>query len=312
MRKHPVPTPRRVSWFDGSKLAHRDLADAVAHEARMLDLHVRTVHDTWGIADGLAVSLDAGARTVRVSAGSAYTCRGESIVLTAAVTIAAPPASVAGTVFDLELVPVVPADGCTTPPTDCGGEFVFPHATLRWTSVATGASATHCACSTSDAVHLARFTRLAGGTLGGPDLSRRRSVRALRRPHIATGVAGAGSLNWKQGTAHLVATIDTSAAGFTSTPTYFASITSVVPWQGAIVGPFLSIGQATRTRFDVHLMLAAKPPALVMMFAEVPLIEALEITWTGIESTSGCSDGLASLFTGAGILAASSVFGVTP
>ena len=55
---------------------------------------------------------------------------------------------------------------------------------------------------------------------------------------------------------------------------------------------FVSVGQATPTRFNVHLSIAAKPPALVLLFAQLELAKELSIAWTGVESAVGCAGGL--------------------
>ncbi len=99
----PTPSPAltRVTWAEGSRLTKRDLADAIAHEARMLELHVATMHGAWGIASGLRILIGADLRSVRVSPGSAYTARGEAVVVVDTITVPAPAG--AGATFDLLL-----------------------------------------------------------------------------------------------------------------------------------------------------------------------------------------------------------------
>jgi hypothetical protein len=288
--KRPRALPERIAWYEGSRLTHRDLADAIEHEARLLELHVRALHDTYGIAAGLTTALAAGARAVVVQPGLAYTCRGASVLLHAVTTIAAPPPSVAGTRFDLVLVAAPVPSGCASPALDCTGARIPARARLRWRSLDDD---DRCDCDVpDDAVHLGRFMRSGAGTLAGPDASHRRIVRALARPHVASGRTAPGALTWTTGTSDLVAPIDTSAAGFTTTPVYLASLASPSPWTGGLVAPFLSIGQATPTRFNVHLSIAAKPPALVLLFTQLDLAKELSISWTGVESAVGCSGGL--------------------
>ena len=290
MKRRPRAVPERIAWFEGSRLTHRDLADAIEHEARMLDLHVRALHDTYGIAIGLTTALAGGARAVVVQPGLAYTCRGASVLLHAVTTIAAPPPSVAGTRFDLVLVAARVPSGCEPPALDCTGVRIPDRARLRWHALDDDDR-----CDggiPDDAVHLGRFTRSATGTLAGPDDSRRRTVRALARPHVASGLTAPGALTWTKGASDLVASIDTSAAGFTTTPVYLASIASASAWTGGLVAPFLSVGQATPTRVNVHLSIAAKPPALVILFTQLDLAKELSIAWTGVESAVGCSGGL--------------------
>jgi hypothetical protein len=290
MKRRPRAVPERIHWYEGSRLTRRDLADAIEHEARMLELHVRAVHDTHGVAFGLGVTLAAGARGVVVQPGLAYGCRGASVLLAAPATLDAPPATVAGARFDLVLVAAQPLRGCTPPGVDCAGARIPARAMLRWRTADPDA---RCDCDVpDDAIELGRFVRSAGGTLAGPDNARRRQVRGLVRPHVASGLTAPGALVWTQGTSDLVASIDTSAAGFTTTPVYLAEIASPTPWTGGLVAPFVSVGQATPTRFNVHLSIAAKPPALVLLFAQIDLAKELSIAWTGVESAVGCSGGL--------------------
>ena len=290
MKRRPRALPERIAWYEGSRLTRRDLADAIEHEARMLELHVRAVHDTHGIALGLGVALTAGATGVVVQPGLAYGCRGASVLLHAATTITAPPASVAGTRFDLVLVAAQPPRACAEPELDCTGARVRARASLRWRAVDDHAG---CTCDIpDDAIELGRFTRSAAGVLAGPDNARRRVVRGLVRPHVASGVTAPGALAWTQGASDLVASIDTSAAGFTTTPVYLAQIASPTPWTSGLVAPFVSVGQASPTRFNVHLSIAAKPPSLVLLFAQLDLAKELSIAWTGVESAVGCAGGL--------------------
>jgi len=286
----PRALPQRIEWFEGSGLTHRDLADAVAHEARMLELHVRAIHDTFGIAIGLTTAVVAGARAVTVQPGLAYGCRGVSLVLYTATTIAAPPPSVAGSLFDLELEAARAQSGCRSPEVDCSGARIPNRDRLHWRAVD---DARRCHWDDAgDRVHLGRFVRSTAGTLTGPDDGFRRRVRGLVRPHVVSGLTAPGTLTWAQGTSDLVAAIDTSAAGFTTTPVYLATIASPTPWTGGLVAPFVSVAQATPTRFNVHVSIAAKPPALVLLFTQLDLAKELSISWTGVENAVGCSGGL--------------------
>ena len=256
----------------------------------MLALHVRTVHDTYGIAFGLTTTLAPDTRAVIVQPGLAYTCRGASVFVDSVTTIVAPHASSAGTRFDLVLVPANTAMSCGEPAYDCNHEPAFVSASLRWISAEPSRA---CACKDhDDAVQLGRFVRSTSGILAGPDTAQRRSVRGLVRPHIVSGVTKSGALVWQQGAPDLFAQVDTSAAGFTSTPVYLVSLAKPTPWSGGLSGPFISVGQSSPTHFNVHLIIAAQPPAIALIFAMMDAIKALTFSWTGVESTVGCTDPL--------------------
>ncbi len=291
MKRRPRAVPERIRWYEGSRLTRRDLAGAIEHEARLLELHVRAAHDTHGVALGLGVALAAGAKAVVVQPGLAYSCRGASVLLHAATTLDAPPMRASGTRFDLLLVAAQSSGACAQPQLDCTGARVRARASLHWRSADDDDA--RCACDIpDDAIELGRFVRSSAGTLAGPDNTRRRVVRGLVRPHVASGVTAPGALAWAQGASDLVASIDTTAAGFTTTPVYLAQIASPTPWVSGLVAPFVSVGQASPTRFNVHLSIAAKPPSLVLLFAQLDLAKELSIAWTGVESAIGCTGGL--------------------
>lgn len=289
MKRRPRAVPERIHWYEGSRLTRRDLADAIEHEARMLELHVRAVHDTFGVALGLGVTLASAGKAVVVQPGLGYTRRGASVLLHSVTTLAAPSPNVEGNRFDLVLVAASAPSPCKSPELDCTGARIAAHASLRWRN----ADDERCNGDVfDDAIELGRFVRSSAGTLTGPDNVRRSHVRGLVRPHVASGVTAPGALKWAQGASDLVASIDTSAAGFTTTPVYLAGIASQTPWQGGLVAPFVSVGQASPTRLNVHLSIAAKPPALVLLFAQIDLAKELSIAWTGVESASECGGGL--------------------
>lgn len=81
---------QRIRYFDGQLLTARDLRDDVAYEARMRGLHVRALHNTWGVALGLAVTVQNN-NVVKVSPGIAYDCRGRELFSARDLLIGPPP-----------------------------------------------------------------------------------------------------------------------------------------------------------------------------------------------------------------------------
>ena len=129
------------AWFDGSALTERDLADAVAFESRMLELHVQGVHRTWGVAHGLTITSSNDAREVMVAPGFAYTCRGEALVI-AELARTAPPATAAAGVYDLLLVPPAPARrGGVRAAGHVHRRAIVQRASLRWERAASAPAA---------------------------------------------------------------------------------------------------------------------------------------------------------------------------
>lgn len=294
-RRPPARPPERVQWFDGAPLRRADLRDAAAHETRLLALHVSAMHGTWGAALGLSVVVGIDRREVVVTPGLAYTCRGEPLVLADALRLVAPRAvpGLAGDVaHDLVAAPS-PAPGgwpCERV-TGCEDAVRVAEIALRWElagPAAAGAAPPPLAADIrlGDEVPLARVIRRADGTLGDPDYSRRRIARGLTRPHVGRGtVAG---LSWRDGVYRLLATVDTSGAGFTAVPRYFVSLVAPPRWDAAAVVPLLSVAASRPTSFDVALAAAARAPAAPGMEARLAGAEGVSMAWVGVEMTRGC------------------------
>ncbi|MFC7724181.1 hypothetical protein ACFQW6_03620 [Nocardioides sp. GCM10028917] len=75
--------------FDNRRLLRDDALTARYRSTFDLDrLHVRAVHDTWGIADGLEATLSTGGTVVEITPGVGYDTDGSPIRLTRTVTVA--------------------------------------------------------------------------------------------------------------------------------------------------------------------------------------------------------------------------------
>ena len=87
---------QRVRYSDDQLLAARDLNDDEFYEASLRRMHVRGLHDTWGVALGFYLSLSDNKDQVLVGPGLAYDAMGRELLLseTLAMPIPAPPAGV--------------------------------------------------------------------------------------------------------------------------------------------------------------------------------------------------------------------------
>ena len=192
--KKPTPPLTRVAWVDGSRLTQRDLADAIEHEARMLALHVATMHATWGVAAGLRLAIGPDLHSVRVSAGSAFTARGEPAVIAATTTIEAPRG--VGSIFDLLLSPAShDACGCgCDQPLTCTGATIASGPILRWSAASTFGLGTDVKLGAE--IPIGRVTRSASGTLSNIEYSQRRTSSSLARRVCAmtSNIAATGFL----------------------------------------------------------------------------------------------------------------------
>jgi hypothetical protein len=223
MNGRPRPAPQRVAWHQDAALRRDDLAAAVAHEERMLALHVAAAHDTWGVALGLALAPSGDRRGVLVGPGVAYTCRGDALALTAPTP--APPFPAAAARADLVISAPRAGDAhpCERVARCDGLPPARAAASLRWEAVALAADPSSAFAGglargvrLGDDVPLGSFTRRADGTLDGPDHAQRRVARSLARPHVAVGTLPRGALDWRQTGDGLVATVDTISAGFST------------------------------------------------------------------------------------------------
>ena len=62
---------QRIRYYDDQLLKADDLQDDVAYEARMRELHVRTVHNTWGVALGFEIDVSKDRDAVLIGPGIA-------------------------------------------------------------------------------------------------------------------------------------------------------------------------------------------------------------------------------------------------
>ncbi|MBK5189807.1 MAG: hypothetical protein JJD97_16305 [Gemmatimonadaceae bacterium] len=143
-------------------------------------------------------------------------------------------------------------------------------------------------------IPIGRVTRATGGTLSGVDYSQRRTVTSLARPHVVSGVALPGRVIWRVQSIGLYATIDTDAAGFTTTPVYYACIGNDPPWPRQLVGPLVGIADQTATSFTARLTFGA--PSGTAAFPLLAHAAKVELRWIGVETASGCPPTVASFF----------------
>lgn len=273
----PLQQAERLEWVDGSALTWRDLRDTVAAEEAMLALHMRAVHEAWGVALGLTTILAPDRRSVLVTPGFAITCLGMTILLPAARAIAGPAATGAG---QWDVVLDAPTLGGGDPcyrPTTCDLEAPPRVASVRW----------HPAEEKLDqrtGVVLARYTRLATGHLEGPDLSVRRGARVLERPHIGSGSVSGTSLSWSGSGDRLLATIDTSGAGFTRPAVYRVWVAAHAAFPPNVIGALLSVVSVSRGSVQVQLLV----PGGASLIVARGVARGLSLGWLGVEPVRGC------------------------
>lgn len=300
---------RRVGFLDGQLLIAADLRDDVAHESAMRGLHVRGVHQTWGVALGLDVYPSSAGDKLLVGPGAAYDCYGRLILSPSSVSMELPRVPAAGW-HDLVIRYRDPRELASCP----SGENPIEEPTWRWALVATLTAEGQRAEVSSpvrlgEEIPLARVQVAAGKLVRNPDLTVRRTAQGLVRPHIGAGRQAKGSTTIEGSLWAWSVSVDTSAAGFTRSPLYFASLADhplgessgfvdLLPKEPGqllreVVGPFVSIRQTTRTGFilDVRSVWSpgASPIGLRLAGAQtLALALPVAVNWVGIESAGGC------------------------
>jgi hypothetical protein len=214
----------RLRHRQGELLRSRDFRDQQTIEAELRWWHNRALHNAYGIACGLVVT-QAGTQ-VTVAPGLAYDCFGRELLLSHPVELTLPPAPPA--VKLLIRYRETSNASCSGPPVgSCGcsaSAGVPEHLELRWVDATRR-------FDPREGVPLPRISVHANGRVLAADPVEMRA-RPLARPRIATGSTTPGSSGWElwerlddpATTLGFQITIDTSVAGFTRVPCYFASL----------------------------------------------------------------------------------------
>ena len=243
MQDLKAPDLERLRYWQGQKLRRRDFQDQVDMEAQLRWWHNRALHQAYGVARGLevaGVSNSNGSRIkgVWVEPGIAYDCFGRMLVLQAAKEIPLPESSLpTGRARVLVIrykercaYPRQPDNSSTCWDTRRSSFLEQPE--FQWLDAEQP--------DPGQGVPLARIRYEQESDTVEPSLDIGFIVpraRALARPRIASGATIPGNTPWEpweeKGTPIGVQVcIDTSAAGFTETPCYFAWLQGPL-WQAA-------------------------------------------------------------------------------
>lgn len=257
-----VPSPSRVDWVDRQVLAGEDFRSALAYLDARRARHVRGAHGTWGVAIGLDVQADlkTSPRVATVTTGLAYDASGRELLVEGRREVAIP-GEASGTV-----TVTLTSDG---PP---------PGARLR-------------IASADRPLRRGREVPLATLELGTGRLDRssRPHARSMAPPrvagwHVAEGAAPATGSTW----AHTI-TVDTSAAGFVTTPIYLvqqALAGSAAARPVGLLGPVLDLLDAAPTRFLIAVRFlagTADAASAVATLSRQVVANPLAFDWVGLE-----------------------------
>lgn len=220
---------QRFRFWQGQMLASRDFRDQSSLDARRRLLHNRALHGVSGVCFGLGAAVDAtDPSTLTVDCGVAYDCAGRELILQRRRSIQIP-ASPATLILRRRLGQ--PENSCCLP-TDPGcapaGRFdVEQDLELVWQTGPLDPLG----------VVLSR-THLVNAVLQPDAAFRPVLARPIARPHLSRGETVRGNTPWenwevavpdgqggfRQQVVGVQTHIDTSAAGFTEVPDYFASL----------------------------------------------------------------------------------------
>jgi hypothetical protein len=272
---------QRITWRDGQALLSRDLRDQQQAADRLRHLHIRYLHRTWGIVEGLNVEAAANG-TLLVAAGYALDIEGNELLRPLSARVTPPPEIVTATTMYLVLSRAVPVTDCAAPlalAALCPGAadpIPLEQGVLTFKRVAEVRPGTD--------VLLARILVTGGALASAVDTSVQRRATSTNVPHFWSDQTSTGQTGWSDvsGAAvpQITATVDMSDAGFIATPATFAQLAGAAlpaPAFIASVGP-------TSFSFDVLLNDAATRRSV----ANAAQAEAAgwTVTWFAIEPRS--------------------------
>jgi hypothetical protein len=306
-----TPQLERPAFFDGQLLAAADLNAIYDYHREMRWLHNRTLHGC-GIAWGMTVEGAVGDRTVTISPGYALDCLGHDLVLGGSVVLQVPPvAGAAGGGPAFYYLTASYRTAAQLSPSEIGTGECHGEGAVRLTE----APLLRWQDPTNMTVPDLRFRRgqdivLASVWIKSCKIAKaisaadRRDLQPATHPYIAAGRTAIGLTAWEpwspgpggalQG---VTVRVDTSAAGFVTTPTYTSQVNGgrlLAP--GVLIDGPASLSDATPTGFAVTVVLprdlgvggyVLNPHASVQSALLLPEIRggALNwyVSWMGVE-----------------------------
>jgi hypothetical protein len=251
--------PPRIDWGDRQQLAGRDLRAAEAFLDARRARHMRGAHRTWGVALGLDLLVAGTPPVVIVGPGLAYDARGRELLVQRPTPVAGSAAALAAK------QPVAVALRSI-------GERCIPGARAR---------------VPDERVPLVLGLDVPLGrvdpTTGEADQRGRPHVATLAAPRVRSGLVGVGGVQATRVLDHLRARVDTSQAGFETTPWYVVEAI-VGPGAAHMVQILLAVTAATPTDFIVQVRRSAAAAAALTALS-VPNRGGLPfaLAWIGVE-----------------------------
>jgi hypothetical protein len=294
-----VPQIDRITYFSGELLTADDLSSAQLIESEMRWLHNRTMHG-WGIATGLGVTSNKGARSVSISPGLAVDILGREIILADDLVKGIP--SLAGgspeTMF--YLTASYQADSAQKVLTRRAG-ICQPGGAVRLSNDPLIEWRTSATVMQGEQIILAAVwvnnCKISRAISGAP----RRSLIPPKKPSVSSGQVSASNIAWTpwlagQTVAGFTAAVDTSTAQFQDTPQFVTQIVGE-NYLPSSPGPLLVVPQtlisgASASGFTLRVLLPesnagvpVNPPVVRDAQTGPAILKALgwQIAWMGVE-----------------------------
>jgi len=318
----PIFPTDRITYRDGQRLWASDLRDTERRDESMRWLHVRYLHRTWGVALGYEIQLTNSRTAIVLGPGYAIDQSGRDLLLAKGLLIPTPQTAGAalyvltirygGHSGGAQRCGCGTGCGCAGHP---GSTEVRPQ--ISWNLPAD--------LQLGDDVPLVSANMVSGIVQGDLDFRVRRNARRLVRPHIGWNSTDPGQTGWERpnsqsGPSFVQAVVDTSEAGFTRTPFYFAALkgdfsgmtdpnSGAEPWPTPLRPEFFLcscgfIARATPTSFTYEVLLGRGFPVGEPFAPEQLESRQWTIDWIGLEPVTGCAPrlDLTSVFDFAGVL----------
>jgi hypothetical protein len=297
---------QRFQYYQGQFLRSRDFRDQADSESNLRWWHNRALHNTYGVAQGLKVSPQPEQGPVvslRITRGIAYDCFGRELILQQERDIPLPE----GSVDNESILFIRYKEASEFPQTQNVSEIcshtetalLLEEPEFKWVEPER--------FSFRNGVPLAKINNERELV---EDFSRPIS-RALARPHIASGTTIPGHTQWELWTEEIPSSsesmdigfqvhIDTSAAGFTEVPLYFAQLQGTL-WidrpasrrlSTFISAPFGHIYKPTEKKFTFRLWMPVLNETnnrqtnleFQVNFPILAQVQRLFVCWVGIQN----------------------------
>jgi hypothetical protein len=269
----------RLLWRDGQRLTAADFRSDLRSADRMRALHIRYLHRTSGVVEGLEIASNPFASAI-VNAGVAL--NGEGYVLLLPKITAAPnlPKLAQTATLYLVLSPADEGGGCGSSAPDlstlCTGAATVQariQATLAWKTVGE--------VVVGRDVLLARALVAAGAITGAIDTTIRHRAATMNQSRIWSDTTVTGQTGWTDIASKILpgieVNVDTSDAGFVTTPVYVAQVSG-----GASLAA-QSITSVDNTGFTFQLYFPASRMGIDVPNAETAESSGWTVTWFGSE-----------------------------